>query len=87
MSGPLRNLLAVQGVQKGAADPVRGSHIAGHCPDDLFLRVQHHVYDEVHPHHGGGLLNILPDGVALQLAGMGSFLHHAAVVGLNRRPG
>ena len=84
---PGRDLLAVKGVQKGTARPVGSHQIAGNGLDDLLVGVQHHIYDEVHPHHGGGFFNVLPDRVALQFSGTGGIFHHSAVVGLDGRPG
>ena len=84
---PPGELLAVEGIQKGTAGPVGFHHIPGHRPDDLLVGVQHHIDDEVHPHHGGGLLDVLPDRIAGELSRAGGSFHHTAVVGLDGIPG
>ena len=78
------DVLAVEPVQIAAALPVGQGHITGHGADDLLVLIQHHVEDIIHPAHGGGLLNVPAQGVALQISGAGALPDHHGVIGLDR---
>ena len=78
---------AVRGIQQGICDStyaLNNSIMQGfHGVDNVLVLVQDHVDDVVDAADGTGFLNILPDGVALQLACTGRFRHHHPVVDLN----
>ena len=85
--GPGRDGPAVELFQISAAGPVGSGDVSGHGVDNMFVRIQHHVDDVVHTDQGGGFFDVLPDRIASQGRGMGSRLHHVAVVGADSGPG
>ena len=84
---PLLDVDAVYGIQKRAARPVGQGYVARHGFHNILLPIQDHVEHKIRAHHGGGLLDILPDRIALQQAGAGLGTHHAAVIGLDSGSG
>ncbi len=51
---------------------------------DLLMLVEHDVDDEIHPDLARGFLQILPERIRIEIAGMAARIDHFAVVRLNR---
>ncbi len=75
-------LAAIQAVQLAAGVALGGHEVAAGGVDHALVLVQHHVDDEVQPHHAAGLLQVQPHG-ALHVAGVRGRVHHEGVVGLD----
>ena len=54
--------------------------------DDLLGLIQNHIDNKVNRTAGKSVLQVLPEGIAFQLAGARIGSDHAGVVGLDRRP-
>lgn len=73
----------MEDVQEATPRPVGLGHISGHSPDDVLVLIQHNVHDVVDSAESPGLLDVLPNGVTLQLSRAGIVLYYPDVVGPN----
>ena len=77
------NGLLIQRVEEGAARAVRLDRVARDGVDDVLVLVEHDVDDIVDAEDAPGLLDVLADGVAVELARVRLRTDHHAVVALD----